>query len=377
MTTLAQDLTGMARQSFRWWRGELASLIPPSLKRKPGMTEPGIVIALQEGRLSLVSDKSKAGQAMALGDGSEPALLDHLARTSRAGGNPMIVRLRLPYSACLVRRLEVPERAEADAERILALDLERATPLNREDVYTANTRDPSQSGSGKGTISIVQLIVKRSMVDRAVEQLQLAGANVDAVDCWSENGRTALPVNFLGKEPGGKASNGKRTRRRALLLTSLAAGLAASAAGISIDRHQNALASLEQQTADARATVAKQEAQQGSTTAAVKDSASVLKLKSERPAVVQILDELTRLLPETVYLNEFSVDGDTVDISGFAKRSAELVPLLERSKMFAGAALSAPVTFDESRDKERFSYRLRLRQARATEPPTDAGEASP
>ena len=342
MTTLAQDLTGIARQGFRWWRSELASLIPPSLKRKPGMTEPGIVIALQEGRLSLVSDKSKAGQAMALGDGSEPALLDHLAGRSRAGGNPMIVRLRLPHAACLVRRLEVPERAEADAERILALDLERATPLNREDVYTANTRDPSQSGSGKGTISIVQLIVKRSMVDRAVEQLQLAGANVDAVDCWSENGRTALPVNFLGKEPGGKASNGKRTRRRQLLLTSLVAALAASAAWISIVRDQNALASLEQQTADARAAVTKQEAQQGSATAAVKDSASVLKLKSERPAVVQILDELTRLLPDTVYLNEFSVDGDTVDISGFAKRSAELVPLLERSKMFAGAALSAP-----------------------------------
>lgn len=378
MTTLAQDLTGIARQGFRWWWGELAGLVPPRLIGRPAMTEPGIVIALNEGRLSLVSDKSRSRPAIAQSDTvSETALLEHLSRRSSAGAGPLVVRLRLPHAACLVRRLELPERARADAERILALDLERATPLNCEDVYMTHTRDLSQSQPGKGMIGIVQLIVKRSTVDRAVERLQSAGASIDAVDCWAENGSTALPVNFFDGATGGKASAGRRNGRLAVILTGLVAVLAASATGTSIVRHQNALASLEQQTADARAAVTKLEAQQGIATAAVRDGASVLKLKSERPAVVLIIDELTRLLPDTVFLNEFSLDGDTVDISGFAKRSAELVPLLERSQIFAGAALSAPVTFDEARDKERFSYRLGLRNAPATEPPMDASGATP
>lgn len=374
MSSLAQDLTGAVRQGFAWWAGELASLIPKSWRDGHPAGETGTVVAVHQGRLSLAA-QARGSNTMGNGEAlSEQALLDYLARKSRPG-LPLSVRLRLPHAACLARRIEVPERARAEAASILALDLERATPLNAADVYTAHYRDALRTS--KGTIGFIQLIVKKSAVDSAVARLEAAGTRIDAVDCWAEDGTTVLPVNFLNRATDGRSPAAAAHRRRVKVLGGLAALLATSAVWLSLSRHQGALAELEQQTTAARGRVVAIEGQGGSAIAAAQDVLAVVTLRAGHPPTVRVLDELTRLLPDTAYLTEFSVDGDTVGISGFAKRAAGLVPLLERSQMFADAALSAPVTFDGVQDKERFSYRLRLRQlARASAAP-DATEADP
>lgn len=374
MSSLAQDLTGIMRQGFAWWAGELASLIPKSWRDGRPAGETGTVVALHQGRLSLVAE-ARGSKATGKGEAlSEQALLDYLARKSRPGA-PLSVSLRLPHAACLMRHIEVPERARAEAGSILALDLERATPLSAADVYTAHYRDPVRTN--KGTIGFVQLIVKKSAVDSAVARLEAAGTRVEAVDCWAEDGTTVLPVNFLNRAADGRSPVEAARRRRIKVLGGLAALLAISAVWLSLSRHQSALLELEKQTAAARGRVVAVEGQRGGAEAAAKEALAVLTLRAGHPPTVRVLDELTRLLPDTAYLTEFSVDGDTVDISGFAKRAAGLVPLLERSQMFADAALSAPVTFDGVQDKERFSYRLRLRQVSRAVVAPDASEGNP
>jgi general secretion pathway protein L len=362
VNALAQDFKGVMRQGFAWWKGELASLIPQTLRARFAVTAaPSLVVTVRDGELWLATsvrtsriDRADYSEAI-----TGAALIERLERSRKAGASPPVVRLRLPYRACLVRRIDVPERARADAGRILTLDFERATPFNAADVYAASYLDPVRNHPE--TLTFVQLIVKKSTIDEAVTRLEAMPATVDAVDCWSQDGATVLPVNFLDHAAG--TSRGTPGSRTAKVLACVAALLAASAVWTSLVRHQYALSELEQQTADARARVSQIETQSGSSTAASKDRLSALKLKAERPAAVHILDELTRLLPDTAFLTEFSIDGDTVDISGFAPRAAALVPQLERSQVFSNVTLSAPVTFDGARDKERFSYRLQLRQS--------------
>ena len=363
MTTLAQDFKGVVQQGFAWWTGELSALVPSSFGRGRVAAPPGLVVSLRDGDLWLTDDSppSKTGGT----ETSEPltgsALMDRLERRRRVGSSRPSVRLRLPYSACLVRRVDVPERARADAERILALDFERATPFSAGDVYIAYTPDPA--GNRPGTVTFLQLIAKKAMVDDALARLENLGAPADAVDCWQADGKTALPVNFLAHAATGGARQGSKTNRATKVLTGLAAALAVSAVWMSLVRHQNALSELEQQTADARARVTEIETASGAGAAAINDRVSVVNLKAERPATVHVLDELTRLMPDTAFLTEFSIAGDTVDISGFAPRAAALVPQLERSQEFSNVTLSAPVTFDDARNKERFSYRLQLRHS--------------
>jgi general secretion pathway protein L len=375
VSSLTQDLTGIARQGFVWWTGELASLVPKRLRDGLKPARPGIIIELRDGRLSLVHDPSVPATVKGSGDpAAEQALLDRLARRNRPG-SPAAVQLRLPHSACLVRRIAVPDRAKADAARILELDLERSTPLDAAGIYTAHyaVRGPA----AKGTTDYVQLIVKKSTIDRAIARLEASGVTVAAVDCWTEDGRSALPVNLLEGASRGQAAAANTGRRLVPFLAALAALLAATSVWISISRYQTALADLETQTAEARALVAKLENGRDLSNSAANEAAGVTRLKAARPAVVQILDELTRLLPDTASLTEFSVEAGDVSISGFSKSASGLVPVLERSQMFADASLSAPVTFDDARNQERFSYRLRLRSVKPAIAPDAPREGDP
>ena len=50
-----------------------------------------------------------------------------------------------------------------------------------------------------------------------------------------------------------------------------------------------------------------------------------------------------------------------LDISGLAPSGAALPTMLGRSAILTDAALTAPVTFDQREDKERFSVRVRVK----------------
>jgi general secretion pathway protein L len=85
-------------------------------------------------------------------------------------------------------------------------------------------------------------------------------------------------------------------------------------------------------------------------------------LMQDRKMVVSVIENLTRLLPDSAWLTDLRIDGDTVDISGFSKSAASLIPILETSSVFSEAAFTSAVTRDPSEAKERFSMKLRVRK---------------
>ncbi len=81
---------------------------------------------------------------------------------------------------------------------------------------------------------------------------------------------------------------------------------------------------------------------------------------------VEILRELTQLLPDTVWIWNFKYSGKEVEISGFADSASDLISLLDKSPLFERVEFLAPVTKERDRriggdkEKERFKIKLRL-----------------
>ena len=81
---------------------------------------------------------------------------------------------------------------------------------------------------------------------------------------------------------------------------------------------------------------------------------------------VEILRELTQLLPDTVWIWNFKYSGKEVEISGFADSASDLISLLDKSPLFEKVEFLAPVTKERDRriggdkEKERFKIKLRL-----------------
>lgn len=66
------------------------------------------------------------------------------------------------------------------------------------------------------------------------------------------------------------------------------------------------------------------------------------------------LQELTRVVPSDAYLTTFRMRNGRVELEGFAASASDLVPLLEKSRLFKNAQFTSPVTKVQN-NQERFS----------------------
>jgi Tfp pilus assembly protein PilN len=79
---------------------------------------------------------------------------------------------------------------------------------------------------------------------------------------------------------------------------------------------------------------------------------------------LNLLQQLTKLLPDGTWLQELHISEDTVEIYGYSNHAAELVPPLENSPYFTQVEFTAPITRD-NQNREVFRIRMRLKQATA------------
>ena len=97
-----------------------------------------------------------------------------------------------------------------------------------------------------------------------------------------------------------------------------------------------------------------------------KEISEIAKIRNGEVSKVEILRELTQLLPATVWIWNFKYANREVEISGFADSASDLIPLLDRSLLFEKVEFSSPVTTErvmtgkESREKQRFQIKMRL-----------------
>jgi Tfp pilus assembly protein PilN len=92
----------------------------------------------------------------------------------------------------------------------------------------------------------------------------------------------------------------------------------------------------------------------------------LVKIERGEVSKIEILQELSQILPDTVYIWSLKYNGKEIEISGFADSASDLIPLLDKSFLFEKVEFLAPVTKErvmrgtETKEKERFKIKLRL-----------------
>jgi general secretion pathway protein L len=361
------DLKGaqaILRHFARWWLAELRALVPICVRR---------LLATDARRLSiaLAEDGFETRIGTPYPDGSLPALapvshadwdglLRRLRAEKRRWGGLLMIAVRVPIASCLVRERVLPARALGNAEGVLRLELQQATPFALDDVYwnwLATTPKTSDS------VTVRQLVLKRSRIDPLLRALEQNGLPPIAIEIEDDAGRL-LPTNLL---PGGRHLSTLEARLRKVLVASAAilALLAIVAAGMAIYRQQELLGELEaeqqrltKKAADVRHRLAGAEA-------ALAQARQVRLHKSQSTTFVQIWEELTRLLPDTAWVTELRLDGGTLAIDGYAASASELIGVLAGSRFWKDVAFASPVTRDAQRSVERFQIRMLLERTAA------------
>ncbi len=95
------------------------------------------------------------------------------------------------------------------------------------------------------------------------------------------------------------------------------------------------------------------------------------KIKSEEASKIEILRELTQILPDTVWIWSLKYSGKEIEVSGFADSASDLIPLLDKSSLFEKVEFMAPVTKERQRkpdgenEKERFRIKAKMEGRKA------------
>jgi Tfp pilus assembly protein PilN len=86
---------------------------------------------------------------------------------------------------------------------------------------------------------------------------------------------------------------------------------------------------------------------------------SLEKIKADDTSKLQLLKELTQIIPEEMWLTQFSYQErkgkKEIDLSGYATAASELIPILEESKLFEDVKFKSSIVRDKESNKEKFN----------------------
>jgi general secretion pathway protein L len=252
----------------------------------------------------------------------------------------------------------LPLAAEAQLEGVLRHEIDRQTPFSADQVVHAAqvvSRHPAE-----GQLRAELVVVPKATLDAALAVLgplaaRLSGVDIDDAAHRAGRRRNVLPL----------AQRVQRTDRDARVRITLiaVAALALLATGfVTLGNRERALASLEAQRDAAFDTARQARALRLQLDGAASAANFLAEQQQKRPAMLEVLDDLTRRLPDDVYLQRFSVEQDRVTISGAARSAGSIVATLQGSPYLKGPALAGAVQQDRSTGRDGFTVVAELVQ---------------
>lgn len=373
MPTLSRALS----RFFAWWRGELAALVPAGLRA--WWRESDRLVMLSFDGTRAVFDRPAGGHreeihAVELGT-ADPSL--HRTETNRrllqAAGRDFRLLLCLPPEQVLRRTVTLPLAVEENLRQTLAFELDRYTPFRPEQVYfdfRVIERD-----TGQKRLSLELAAVPKSVVDQGVARAAALGVTVDgavlADEVLQQGGayRNFLPAAAHERKPSPRLL--WRAGMAAVSVVLLAAFLA-----VPIWQKRAAAISLLAPLAQAKAAAQETDALRDRLGKLVQEHNFLHDRKWDTHSTLQVLEEMSKLLPDDTFVMQFDFDGKTVQIQGETASSTSLIGILEASPLFKDVSFKSQLTKLQGTPNDRFHISATLEAAAKPKPPTATTEVA-
>ncbi|KRG82997.1 general secretion pathway protein GspL [Stenotrophomonas daejeonensis] len=351
-----------------WWRGGLLAWLPARWRRLFGLAQERLLLSAGEGELRLRrrDDTGEVHELMRLPTPLLPADLD-------AALDPRLARLPrwlvLPVGVALRRPMLLPAAAGERLRDVVGFEIDRQTPFAASAVYyDARLRGRRDDGQ----LNVELVAVPCGELERAVAALGEVAEGLAGVDV-ADGDERLLDVNLL---PLAARGGGRDRQARLGLVLAAVALLATIATAWQVLENRRAAAAaraaeVEALAVDARRVVAQREA----LSELVESVAFLERTRAERPTVTEVLDELSRRLPDGTYLEKLSIEGERMSLIGLSGEAPALVARLEGARQWRNPALSGALQPDPRTRHDRFTLVAGLAGTDAAAPRREGGNA--
>ena len=293
-----------------------------------------------------VYGRSRAGGPELIGSfaGAIPAGL-----AQRLAGAGKRIQLRLGCERAVVKTLSLPEGARDVLAAVVRNKVESLAPWPLEEAIWGY-RETAENQPGHIGVEIG--IASRRNIDALLAALAQNGINADRLDIAA----TALAGDGIAIDFH-SAARLERARQWVLRTLAAAVAVAAVAGGFGLYMAlatQAELSAVEQRSEELRKVLAGGPGGAGAGGKLAFANAVHARKQTERP-LIAILNSLTGLIPDGIFLDGLDYENNTVTLTGRGTGASDVIGRLEASDVFAAAAFSSATQRDPDSAAEIFS----------------------
>lgn len=358
LSTLLDPITlRLARTSLpargREAMSALLSLLPAGLRARVEGDDQRLFLLRQHDEVELVAAGRRGDTVLGRLPLDDATVLGDARH--RLDGSAVPRWLLLPVSQVLRRALVLPVAAEPRLRDVLAFELDRQTPFSADQV-SFHGRVLSRDLAAQ-QLAVELLVLPKSRLDAEVLALGTLADDLAGVDVLDADGRR-LGVNLLPESRREHRHDPVRRLNAALAAIAVVALFATLLLTLANRREvrDDFRAQVEAATSEARQARLLRNQLQVSAQAANFLAAT----RASRPTMLEVLDDLTRRIPDDTALDKLSINDDNLVMVGHSNAAPALVALLQESPLLVEPALSGAVQADPRSGRDRFTLAARI-----------------
>lgn len=359
---IASDIGGATRQAaagfMAWWLGELGAMVPPVLRRRLRPEPRAAVLELGPAGARLrevVGGADRVVAALGAGpeggpDGSDaPDALKERLRRYRAQG--WMVGLQIDDERLLRDEILLPAAASENLREVVAFQIDRLSPFARDEVaFDCRLVD---GAAPSGQVRVELIVLPLPALNEALGRARALGVEPDFTSYAGDSIRRERRFNLAAGAETRRARRAPWALNAAL--SALALVLAATALYLPIERDRRIAAALEARLEVARANAKVGDRLRAEVDERVSGVTALIGAKRTTPSATRLINDLSALLPDSVWLSQLRLNGSKVQIVGYAPSAGDVVGLIETSGQFRGAKFLAPARRIDRMGLEQFN----------------------
>lgn len=353
-----------AAKFFRWWQNELSFLVPARLRKLLGTASEYLVLTKDEDGVSAVYHGDEGDRALGYFtlDESGSQKRERLPETMPELAEAKVI-LRLTPDQSLRKTLKLPSAAEENLNQVAAFEMDRLTPFKSDQVYYSARLLERLPASRQIKVELV--LAPRNKLDALLEELAVWGWRPDLVDAAGDSPLGAydlLPAQY--RPPRNPWPN-----RINWALVALIVSLITVLGVLPIWANQSLVSELELEVKKVSKVAKEVESLRQELETLVHQTRFLQQKKRTEPALVDMLKELTDVMPDHTWLNGLQYRDHRLVMQGQSPSASALIGLIEASPFFQNTSFVSPVTKDMASGLERFQIASEVVNGRFSEKP--------
>ncbi len=331
-----------------WWLGELSEMVPNWMRSTGPSLASYVVLPLEQIHPQMV----------------KPAIAGNRA-----------VAISLTKRNVLRKTITLPLVTEENLRQVLAFQVEQHTPFALERVYYGYTVKARDFDSKQLNVELV--VAPRDSVDPSIQILLSMGVDVRAAFA-DDDVLSGVVLNLL---PVAASAGTRSTLRRGAnpWLAGLVVLLALAAMIMPPLVKREAVVQLLPWVDKGKKAAEAVSAVRSELETRVEQHNYLIEKRQSNPAVIQVLEELTHILPDDTWVQVLDLKGKKLLIQGETASSSRLIGLFEKSSIFREASFSSALFKGQIAGTERYQLEIQLRstaknQVAATQSGVNASE---